>query len=56
MFANKEQQKQIDTLSTEVIKLQSQVRAMSRDNAKAHDRIDQVNLRTANIEHDTGMR
>lgn len=56
MFANKEQQQQIDKLSTEVIKLQSQVRAMSRDTTKAHDRIDQVNLRTANIEHYIGMR
>ncbi|NYR11292.1 hypothetical protein HC000_02100 [Pseudoalteromonas sp. MIP2626] len=56
MFANREQQNQIDHLNNEVIKLQTQVRAMSRDNAKAHDRIDQVNLRTANIEHYTGMR
>lgn len=56
MFANREQQHQINELSNKVSALESQLRAASRETAKAHNRIDQVNLRTANIEHYIGMR
>ncbi|WP_165735047.1 hypothetical protein [Pseudoalteromonas sp. C8] len=56
MFGNKEQQNQIEQLSSKVINLETMLRAATRDSIKAHDRIDQANLRTANIEHYTGMR
>lgn len=53
MFTNRNT---IKSLQDEVAQLQSQVRLMATETRKAHDRIDQVNLRTANIEHYAGMR
>lgn len=56
MFGNKGQQERIDTLEKRLIEAESVLRQTRRETAKAHDRIDQANLRTANIEHYTGMR
>lgn len=53
MFRNKDQLTKLEEAITE---LQGQVRALARNTNKAHNRIDQANLRTANIEHYTGMR
>lgn len=56
MFGNKEQQERINTLEKRLIEAESVLRQTRRETTKAHDRIDQANLRTANIEHYTGMR
>lgn len=56
MFGNKEQEKRIATLEQRLDGAERNLREARREAAKSHDRIDQANLRTANIEHYTGMR
>lgn len=55
MFGRTDNQK-IASLEGDLSRIKDQLAAVTRDASKAHDRIDQANLRTANIEHYTGMR
>lgn len=56
MFGNKDQEQRIVALEQRLDGAERNLRAARREAAKSHDRIDQANLRTANIEHYTGMR
>lgn len=56
MFGSKEQARIINELTQRVSALESALRQNRREAVKSHDRIDQANLRVANIEHYIGMR